>query len=55
MRKDVSLAKELAKSEDVALDEFEAIARIWLEDSPESPETADFNEIMKYNGRGAKA
>lgn len=54
MRKDVSLAMELAKNSGVALDGFAAIARIWLEGSKDILDTADFNEITKYDRKGAK-
>lgn len=55
MRKDVNLAMELAEREGVALDGFAAVARIWLDGSKEIPDTADFNEITTYQGKGAKA
>lgn len=51
MRKDVTLAVEPAKSMDVDLGGFAAVARIWLENSSEIPDAADFNEITKYNGK----
>lgn len=54
MRKDVNLAMELAKDSGVALDGFKAIARIWLEGSKAIPDTADFNEITRYEGKRAK-
>lgn len=50
MRKDVSLALDLAKSSGVDLDGFAAIARIWLEGSKDIPDRADFNEITKHVG-----
>ena len=52
MRKDVNLAKTLAERSGVALNGFEAIARIWLEGSKKIPDSADFNEITKYGSRG---
>lgn len=55
MRKDVSLALDLAKNSGVDLQGFEAIAEIWLDGSKEIPDRADFNEVTKYDGKGAKA
>ena len=55
MRKDVSLAMDLAKKSGVDLSGFAAIARIWLEDSKDIPDRADFNEITKIDRKGAKA
>jgi 3-hydroxyisobutyrate dehydrogenase len=54
MRKDVRLAQKLAEESGVALSGFDAIARIWLEDSRTIPEAADFNEITKYGDMGAE-
>lgn len=47
MRKDVGLALSLAHESGVALNGFETIADIWLTQSPNIPDTADFNEIVK--------
>ncbi len=55
MRKDVTLAEKLAEESGVALDGFDAIARIWLEGSRAIPDTADFNEITRYGNGGAGA
>jgi len=52
MRKDVSLAMELAKHMDVDLNGFARIADIWLESSKQIPDAADFNEITAYDGKG---
>ncbi len=49
MRKDVGLAVELAKSAGVELRGFEKIANIWLNESDRIPDSADFNEVVKYN------
>lgn len=50
MRKDVGLALSLANDTGVALNGFEKIADIWLNKSPDIPDTADFNEIVKQDG-----
>ena len=47
MRKDVGLALALAKDTGVALNGFENIADIWLNQSPSIADAADFNEIVK--------
>lgn len=47
MRKDVGLALDLAKGSGVKLSGFEEIADIWLNQSGEVPDSADFNEIVK--------
>jgi 3-hydroxyisobutyrate dehydrogenase len=47
MRKDVGLALDLANSSSTDLSAFAQIADIWLTQSPEIPDTADFNEITK--------
>jgi 3-hydroxyisobutyrate dehydrogenase len=49
MRKDVGLALDLAKGLGVSLSGFEEIADIWLNQSGEVPDSADFNEIVKVN------
>jgi len=54
MRKDVNLAMDLAKSNGIDLDGFATIARIWLEGSIKIADQADFNEITKFAGKGAK-
>ena len=48
MRKDVGLALDLAKQTGVHLDGFKGIADIWLHQSGDVPDAADFNEITKY-------
>jgi 3-hydroxyisobutyrate dehydrogenase len=53
MRKDVGLALDLAQQKGVALDGFTGLANIWLQQSPEIPDNADFNEITKYTSKGA--
>jgi len=55
MRKDVRLAEKLAEESGVALNGFDAIARIWLQGSKNIPDTADFNEITKYGSGGQGA
>ncbi len=47
MRKDVGLALDLAKTTGVDLSGFEGIADIWLNQSEDVPDGADFNEIVK--------
>ena len=53
MRKDVGLAMELAQENGVALDGFSALSKIWLQGSPEISDDADFNEITKFQPKGA--
>ncbi|MEM8948148.1 MAG: NAD(P)-dependent oxidoreductase [Pseudomonadota bacterium] len=53
MRKDMRLARKLAEESGVALEGFDAIARIWLEDSRAISDTADFNEITKHGDERA--
>ncbi len=53
MRKDVGLALDLAAEKGIPLDGFAAIARIWREGSAEIVDAADFNEITKFNAKGA--
>lgn len=48
MRKDVGLALELAKQTGVDLEGFAGIADLWLSQSGDIPDHADFNEITKY-------
>ena len=48
MRKDVGLALELAEQTGVDLAGFAGIADLWLSQSGDIPDTADFNEITKY-------
>lgn len=48
MRKDVGLALELAEQTGVDLEGFAGIADLWLSQSGDIPDTADFNEITKY-------
>jgi 3-hydroxyisobutyrate dehydrogenase len=55
MRKDVKLALDLAENTGVDLEGFKAIAGIWLEGSQEIPDLADFNEITRHDGKGAKS
>lgn len=52
MRKDVGLALELAEQTGVSLDGFAGIADLWLSQSDDIPDEADFNEITKV---GAEA
>lgn len=47
MRKDVGLAVELARTSGVVLNGFSDIAKLWLKQSSEIPDEADFNEIVK--------
>ena len=49
MRKDVGLALDLAQGSGVDLSGFAAIADIWLSQSAQVPDSADFNEIVKHN------
>ncbi len=49
MRKDVGLALDLAKGSNVDLRGFAQIADIWLNASPDIPDSADFNAIVKHN------
>ncbi|NIZ61669.1 NAD(P)-dependent oxidoreductase [Sedimentitalea sp. CY04] len=48
MRKDVGLALDLAGKTGVNLEGFAGIADLWLNQSGDIPDTADFNEITKY-------
>jgi len=48
MRKDIRLAIDLAQQSGVALQGFSEIAKIWLDETPEIADSADFNEISKY-------
>ena len=50
MRKDVNLAVDLAKKTGVSLNAFEAIAKQWSDSSATIPDSADFNEITKFEG-----
>ena len=50
MRKDVNLGIDLAKESGVSLDAFQGIAKIWADSSATIPDSADFNEITKYEG-----
>ncbi len=50
MRKDVNLGVDLAKKSGVSLDAFQGIAKIWADSSDEIPDSADFNEITKFEG-----
>ncbi len=52
MRKDVGLALELATSSNVPLQGFAGIADIWLNGARHVPDSADFNEIVKYHEKG---
>jgi 3-hydroxyisobutyrate dehydrogenase len=52
MRKDVGLALDLAKGLDVELGAFAQVADIWLNRSGDIADNADFNEIVKHNGKG---
>lgn len=52
MRKDVGLALDLAKSTRVELPGFTEIADLWLNQSTHISDSADFNEIVKYDDRG---
>ena len=49
MRKDVGLALDLAKGSGVDLKGFATIADLWLSQSGEIPDNADFNEIVKVS------
>lgn len=49
MRKDVGLALDLAKGSGVDLKGFATIADLWLSQSGEIPDSADFNEIVKVS------
>ncbi|MEJ6748167.1 MAG: NAD(P)-dependent oxidoreductase [Yoonia sp.] len=49
MRKDVGLALDLAKTSNVDLSGFEAIADIWLNGSGDISDSDDFNEIVQTN------
>lgn len=48
MRKDVGLAVELARTSNVALNGFSQISDVWLNQSSNIPDDADFNEIVKH-------
>jgi len=50
MRKDVGLAIDLAEQLEVDLSGFASLANIWLNESGAVPDTADFNEVVKYTG-----
>jgi 3-hydroxyisobutyrate dehydrogenase len=50
MRKDVNLGIDLAKESGVPLNAFQAIAKVWSDSADEIPDTADFNEITKFQG-----
>ncbi|TDT76946.1 3-hydroxyisobutyrate dehydrogenase [Litoreibacter halocynthiae] len=54
MRKDVGLALDLAKASDVDISGFSGIADIWLNASRDVPNSADFNEIVKFDGKEAQ-
>ncbi|WP_269430443.1 NAD(P)-dependent oxidoreductase [Pseudorhodobacter ferrugineus] len=54
MRKDVGLALDLAKSSGVDLHGFANIAAIWRDGSGHIADSADFNEIVNYDGKGVK-
>jgi len=49
MRKDVGLALDLAKSSGIDLPGFTDIADLWLNGSSHIADSADFNEVVKYN------
>lgn len=51
MRKDVGLALDLARTSGVDLAGFAGIAEVWLNGSDHIPDTADFNEIVKHDGK----
>jgi 3-hydroxyisobutyrate dehydrogenase len=51
MRKDVGLALDLAKTSNVDLSGFEAIADIWLNGSDSISDSDDFNAIVKTNAK----
>ncbi len=48
MRKDVGLALELAQQTGVNLDGFAGIADVWLNQSTQIDDSADFNEITRH-------
>lgn len=48
MRKDVKLGVDLAKEAGVSLNAFQAIAKQWTDSSDTIPDSADFNEITKF-------
>jgi len=50
MRKDVNLGVDLAKESGVSLNAFQGIAKIWSDSSATIPDSADFNEITKFEG-----
>ncbi len=50
MRKDVNLGVDLAKEAGVSLNAFQAIAKNWSDSSTTIPDSADFNEITKFEG-----
>lgn len=49
MRKDVSLVLDLAQESGVSIDGFKNIADIWLSESSEIKDSADFNEITTFS------
>lgn len=48
MRKDVGLALDLAQQTGVELPGFAGIADLWINQSGDIPDSADFNEITKF-------
>ena len=50
MRKDVRLALALAEHDGIELPGFSGIARLWEESAETIPDSADFNEIYRYEG-----
>lgn len=50
MRKDVKLGVDLAKESGGSLHAFQAIAKQWSDSSATIPDSADFNEITKFEG-----
>lgn len=51
MRKDVGLALDLAKATGVPLKGFSEIAALWKNSVDAVPDSADFNEIVKHDGK----
>lgn len=48
MRKDVGLAEQLAEAHSLDLPAMKAIGKIWRDSCSSVPDSADFNEIYKY-------
>lgn len=54
MRKDVGLARDLAKTSGITMNGFDAIAKIWAASAETLPDSADFNQITTIKNAGEK-